>query len=161
VEGVLAHEISHVANGDMVTLTLLQGIVNAFVMFLARVIAFAIAQALRSRDEEGAGPGPMVPWILTMVLDVVLMIFGSMVVAWFRGGRGLRADPGAARPAGRDSMVRALEKLRRTYEIVDPETDKPALEAMKISSRRGGWLALFSSHPPLEKRIARLQTARA
>lgn len=161
LEGVLAHEISHVANGDMVTLTLIQGVVNAFVMFLARVIAFAIAQALRDRDERGGGMGHFAQMMVTMVLEMVFMIFGSMVVAAFSRWREFRADAGGARLAGRDSMVKALQKLQRTYEIVDPNTQPASVETMKISGHKGGWMFLFSSHPPLEKRIARLQGARA
>jgi heat shock protein HtpX len=160
-DGVLAHEIAHVANGDMVTLTLIQGVVNAFVMFLARVVSFAIAQALRSRDEEGEGPGFFLQHMITMVLEIVFMIFGSMVVAAFSRWREYRADAGGARLAGRDSMIRALEKLKRNYEMPEEGGRQPAFEAMKISSRRGGWLYLFSSHPPLEDRIKRLELGRA
>ena len=160
LEGVLAHEISHVANGDMVTLTLLQGVVNAFVMFLARVLAFAIAQALRDRDERGGGVSGMAQYAITFVLEIVFMILGSIVVAAFSRWREFRADAGGARLAGRDAMVGALRKLQATYEIVDPEADQPAMAAMKISSRRGGFLSLFSSHPPLATRIARLEGAR-
>jgi heat shock protein HtpX len=161
LEGVLAHEIAHVANGDMVTLTLIQGVVNAFVMFLARVIAFAIAQALRDRNERGEGMSPFVQMMVTMLLEIVFMIFGTMVVAAFSRWREFRADAGGARLAGREAMVRALQKLQRTYDIVDPDTSKPAIEAMKISGRMGKFGMLFASHPPLEKRIARLQGARA
>lgn len=161
LEGVLAHEISHVANGDMVTLTLIQGVVNAFVMFLARVIAFAIAQALRDRDEKGEGMSYFAQMIVTFVLEMVFMVFGSMVVAAFSRWREYRADAGGARLAGRDAMVRALQKLQRTYEIIDPDTSKPSIEAMKISGHKGRFGMLFASHPPLEDRIARLQGARA
>jgi heat shock protein HtpX len=161
VDGVLGHEIAHVANGDMVTLTLIQGVVNAFVMFLARVIAFAISQALRERSENGRGMGHMAQYMVTMLLEFVFMIFGSMVVAAFSRWREFRADAGGARLAGRDSMVRALRKLQSFHEIVDPEAAKPAFEAMKISGRRGGFLYLFSSHPPIEQRIARLEGARS
>lgn len=160
LEGVLAHEISHVANGDMVTLTLIQGVVNAFVMFLARALAFAISQALRDRDERGGGMGHFAQMMLTMVLEMVFMIFGSMVVAAFSRWREFRADAGGARLAGRESMVRALQKLQRTYEIVDPSTDGKSVEMMKISGHKKGWMALWASHPPLEVRIARLQGAR-
>lgn len=160
LEGVLAHELSHVANGDMVTLTLIQGVVNAFVMFLARAISFAIAQALRDRDERGNGIGYFAQMMITMVLEIVFMIFGSMVVAAFSRWREFRADAGGARLAGRESMVRALQKLQRTYELVDPALQPKSIEAMKISGHRGGWMYLFSSHPPLETRIARLQGSR-
>lgn len=158
VEGVIGHEVAHIANGDMVTMTLVQGVVNAFAMFLARIIGFAIAQAMRSRDEEGSGPGPFLQHMIVMVLEMVFMIFGTMVVAAFSRWREFRADAGGARLAGRDSMIRALQKLQKTYEIVDPNLDKPAMNSMKISGR-GGFMRLFMSHPPLEERIAKLETA--
>jgi len=160
LDGVIGHELSHVANGDMVTLTLLQGVVNAFVMFLARVIAFAISQAIRERDERGQGLSYMAQWIVTMLLEFVFMILGSIVVSAFSRWREYRADAGGARLAGRDSMVSALRKLQATYEIIDPQGRKPAIDAMKISGHRGGWMALFSTHPPLAARIARLEGAR-
>jgi len=159
VAGVLGHEVSHIANGDMVTMTLLQGVVNAFVMFLSRVIAFALAQAMRGeRDdrERSSGPGGMY-YIVQFVLEIVFMILGSMVVAAFSRWREFRADRGGARLAGRESMIRALQRLQRTYELVDPQV-QPAVASLKISSRPKGVLALFSTHPPLEERIERLQT---
>lgn len=158
IEGVLGHEIAHVANGDMVTMTLIQGIVNAFVMFLSRVLAFAIAQALRGdREERGRSMSPMLYGVIQFVLEIVLMFLGMMVVAFFSRWREFRADKGGARLAGRQSMINALEKLRRTYELVDPSA-QPAVQALKISGR-GGFMRLFSTHPPLEERIARLQSA--
>jgi heat shock protein HtpX len=100
--------------------------------------------------------------MITFVLEIVFMILGSMVVAAFSRWREYRADAGGARLAGRGAMVAALRNLQATYEIVDPESDRPAIEAMKISGRRGGALALlFSSHPPLGQRIARLESATA
>jgi len=155
LEGVLGHEIAHVANGDMVTMTLVQGVVNAFVMFLARVVAFAISQAMRRNDDEG--PSPMAHYFIVMALEVVFMIFGTMVVAWFSRYREFRADQGGARLAGRDSMVRALDKLRRTYEIQDPEHDAQSVATLKISGRQSRFLRLFSTHPPLAERIERLE----
>jgi heat shock protein HtpX len=160
LDGVLGHELSHVANGDMVTLTLLQGVVNAFVMFLARVISFAIAQALRDRDERGNGVSYLVQSLITFVLEIVFMILGSMVVAAFSRWREYRADAGGARLAGRESMVGALRKLQATYEIVDPEAAQPSMAAMKISGHQTGFRALFSTHPALSARIARLEGAR-
>lgn len=159
VEGVLAHEIAHVANGDMVTMTLVQGVVNAFVMFLARVVAFAITQAMRKNDDEGSAASPMVQMMITFALEMVFMIFGTMVVMAFSRYREYRADAGGARLAGRESMVKALEKLRRTYEIRDPQTENASLATMKISGH-GGFTRLFMSHPPLEERIQRLREAR-
>lgn len=157
VEGVLGHEISHVANGDMVTMTLLQGVVNAFAMFLSRAIAFALVQALRGdRDDRDRGGSPFLAFAVQMVLEIVFMMLGAIVVAWFSRLREFRADAGGARLAGRESMIRALDKLRQTYEITDP-TAQPAVEVLKISSHPSGLMALFSSHPPLEVRIERLR----
>lgn len=157
VRGVLGHEVAHIANGDMVTMTLIQGVVNAFVMFLARVIAFGLTMAGRRDEEESALSSPVAFHVVTFVLEMVFMILGSMVVAWFSRYREYRADHGGATLAGRESMIRALEGLRRSVEIVDPYAQQPAaMQAMKISSR-GGLLRLFSTHPPLEERIARLR----
>jgi heat shock protein HtpX len=160
VEGVLGHEIAHVANGDMVTMTLIQGVVNAFVMFLSRALAFAIAQAAAgNRDRENSGAfNHGIFYITSFVLEIVFMILGSIVVAWFSRYREFRADAGGARLAGRGAMVNALEALRRTYGLVDPNA-QPATQTLKISGKRAGIWALFSTHPPLEERIARLQAA--
>ncbi len=161
IEGVLGHEITHVANGDMVTMTLIQGVINAFVMFLSRVIAFAIAQAGRGNrdDRDGGGMSWGLFYVVEMVLQIVFMILGSIVVAWFSRYREFRADAGGARLAGRDKMIQALEKLKAAYEIVDPKP-QAAVQTLKISSRPSGLLGLFASHPPLEERIARLQNGR-
>lgn len=155
IEGVLGHEIAHVANGDMVTMTLVQGVVNAFVMFLSRVLAFAISQFLRRGDDRDSSP-VMINYLLVWVLEIVFMILGSMVVAWFSRMREYRADASGARLAGRDAMIDALRALRRTIERSDAG-QAPALSALKISSRRGGFLAMFATHPSLEDRIARLE----
>lgn len=158
IEGVLGHEIAHVANGDMVTMTLVQGVVNAFVMFLSRAIAFVIVQAMRSRDEnEGGGFSYMIYFLVSMALEVVFMIFGSMVVAWVSRFREYRADAGGARLAGRQNMVNALKGLMRTYGITDAAAQQPAIQTLKISGRGTGLMRLFSTHPPLEARIARLE----
>ncbi|MEW6056256.1 MAG: protease HtpX [Bdellovibrionota bacterium] len=159
VEGVLGHEVAHIANGDMVTMTLLQGVVNAFVMFLARAIAFAVAQAAAGRRDDDSGSEGIshgVYFITQIVLEIIFMILGSIVVAWFSRYREYRADSGGARLAGRDKMVNALQALRRTYEIVDPNA-QPAAQTLKISSHGSGIFRLFSTHPPLEERIARLE----
>jgi heat shock protein HtpX len=145
----------------MVTLTLLQGVVNAFAMFLARVIAFAVATAMRDRDERGGGMSHMVQWVMTFILEMIFLVLGSIVVAAFSRWREFRADAGGARLAGRESMIGALRKLQQTYEIQDPEMQKPAFQSLKISSHKGGWMGLFSSHPPLASRIARLEGSRA
>lgn len=158
-DGVLGHEIAHVANGDMVTMTLVQGVVNAFVMFFSRVLAFFLTQALRSNrdsDERSSSSmgGPLF-FIIQFVLEIVFMILGSMVVAWFSRYREFRADAGGARLAGREAMIKALEKLKKTVEIQDPNP-QPAVKTLKISGS-SGLLSLFASHPPLDLRIERLR----
>lgn len=156
VEGVLGHEIAHVANGDMVTMTLVQGVVNAFTMFLARVLAFVVAQFLR-RDSEEGGVSRLVYFVATIVFDIVFSILGSIVVAWFSRLREFRADAGGAQLAGRDRMIAALEALRRTFGVVDPHTNQAAVQTLKISGHPTGLMRFFSTHPPLETRIARLK----
>ncbi|MCW5889489.1 MAG: protease HtpX [bacterium] len=156
VEGVLGHEVSHIANGDMVTMTLLQGVVNAFVMFLARVIAWGVANATRRDDNENISYGLF--FVVQIVLEIAFMILGSIVVAWFSRMREFRADAGGARLAGRQSMIDALEALRRNVDITEPADAQPALAALKISSP-GKLMKLFATHPPLEERIARLRSA--
>lgn len=157
IRGVLAHEVAHIANGDMVTMTLIQGVVNAFVMFLARAIAYALTMT-KGQDSEQSQSTPMSYYIVQFVLEIAFMVLGSMVVAWFSRYREYRADAGGARLAGRESMIQALEGLKRTLEDVDPSA-QPAIQAMKISSRAGGIMRLFSTHPPLDERIARLRQA--
>src|ERR1051326_5088260 len=112
VEGVLGHEVTHIANGDMVTMTLIQGVINAFVLFLSRVLAFAISQALRSRDDRSSGGGAL-QWLLVMVFQIVFSILGSLVVFWFSRWREFRADAGGARLAGRENMIGALKALQQ------------------------------------------------
>ena len=159
VEGVLGHEIAHVANGDMVTMTLVQGVVNAFTMFLARVLAFFVAQLFRRDDEEGGGVSHLVYFVATLVFDIAFSILGSIVVAWFSRLREFRADAGGARLAGREQMIGALEALQRTYGIVDPASSQAAVQTLKISGHPTGLMRFFSTHPPLETRIARLKMA--
>ena len=149
VEGVLAHEVAHIANGDMVTMTLLQGIVNAFVMFLARIIAYALTSR-GSRDDQGAAPS----FMLVMMLELVLGVLGMIVVSWFSRQREFRADHGGATLAGKADMLAALRRLGGSRELIDPRHE--ALATMKIS---GKWTGLFSTHPPLEQRIAVLERA--
>lgn len=157
VEAVLGHEVAHIANGDMVTMTLLQGIVNAFVMFLARVVAFAISRGFsRSNDESSTSVSPFAYQITVFVLEMCFMVLGMIVVASFSRFREFRADAGGARLAGTDKMIAALQALKRTIEIKDPATDTPAFQALKISSP-SGWLKLFATHPPIEERIERLR----
>lgn len=158
LEGVLGHEIAHVANGDMVTMTLLQGIINAFVMFLARVIAMALSS--RRNNDEGMGMGGN--WIVVMLLETLLSPLGFLVVAWFSRRREFRADAGGAAYAGREKMVGALQSLQRVFgKDVDPNQGPSSVATLKISGKPSGFMALLSTHPPLEERIARLQQARA
>jgi len=152
VEGVLAHEVAHIQNGDMVTMTLIQGVVNAFVMFASRVIANIARNAVDERN------GRMVQFMVTIVLDIALGILGSMVVAWFSRAREFRADAGAATLAGRGKMIAALRRLQASHELVD--TGTPSLATMKIAGGDGRWMLLFSTHPPLEARIAALENLR-
>jgi heat shock protein HtpX len=155
VEGVLAHEVTHIANGDMVTMTLLQGVINAFVMFLARIIAYVVVRGgsdSRSRGSSG------LEFLVVIVLQIVLGILGSLVVAWFSRQREFRADAGGAHLAGRPRMIAALQRLKANQELVDPSHE--ALATMKINGGRS-WMALFHTHPPLEVRIAALENARS
>ena len=154
IEGVLGHELSHVANGDMVTLTLLQGVVNAFVMFFARVLAFAVTRI--GKQKEDARSSPFLFNVLVFVFEICFMILGSMVVAAFSRFREFRADEGGARLAGRPAMIQALTKLQSVSSIEDPRAKNSTFQAFKISSKRG-MLHLFATHPPLEERIARLE----
>lgn len=150
VEAVLGHEVSHVANGDMVTMTLIQGVVNTFVVFLARVVGHVVDRVVL-RNEEGQGAGY---FITTLVAELVLGILASIIVAWFSRQREFRADQGGARLAGRAGMIAALERLRQVHE----ESQLPdQLAAFGIGGRSSRFGALFMSHPPLEDRIRALQ----
>lgn len=152
VEAVLGHEIGHVANGDMVTLTLIQGVVNTFVIFLSRVIAYAVDQFLRRGDDRG-GPG-MAYMLVSLVMQVVLGIGASMIVAAFSRYREFRADAAGAQFAGRRKMIAALKRLQS---FKDAPSQLP--KEMTAFGIREGMMGLFSSHPPLEKRIAALEQA--
>jgi heat shock protein HtpX len=157
VEAVLGHEVTHIANGDMVTMTLLQGIVNAFVMFLARIIAFGLSKVLSSRrDDSEESFSPLTFQILVFVFEMIFMVLGSMVIASFSRYREYRADAGGARLTSPEKMIASLKTLQRTLDMQDREVAKPAFQALKISNP-GGILRLFASHPPLEDRIARLE----
>lgn len=156
VEAVLAHEVSHVANGDMVTLTLIQGVVNTFVIFLARIIG-NIVDGFLSRGEERQGGG-IAYFVTVIVAEIALGILASMIVMWFSRQREFRADAGGARLAGRQKMIGALEVLRRQR---DPHGLPEQQAAFGILGGRGSGLKrFFLSHPPLEERIAALQAAR-
>ena len=152
VEAVLGHEITHVANGDMVTLTLIQGVVNTFVIFLSRIVGGIVDRSL-SRDGEGRGG---IGYFLTvMFMQMVLGILASLIVMWFSRRREFRADAGGARLSGRNNMIAALERLRLAHEPSLPKQ----LAAFGIGGGPGtGLRRLFMSHPPLEDRIAALQS---
>ena len=151
LEAVLGHEVSHVANGDMVTLTLIQGVVNTFVIFFSRIIGFLVDRLI-FRTERGYGPGF---FIASIVAQIVLGILASTIVMWFSRQREFRADRGGARLAGRQKMINALERLRRAHE---PAALPESMRAMGISSSRAtGLKRLFMSHPPIEERIAALK----
>jgi heat shock protein HtpX len=149
VEGVLAHEVAHVANGDMVTMTLIQGVVNAFVMFFARIIAFSLSQFVRPEMRA------VVHFITVIALDILLSFLGAIVVSYFSRLREFRADEGGARLAGRHKMISALQALRANSRMGQPH-DEDALSTLKISGSRNKILSLLSTHPPLEIRIQKL-----
>lgn len=156
VEAVLGHEVTHISNGDMVTMTLLQGVVNAFVMFLARVLAYAVSSLTSRRDSE-SGPSTFMFQMLVFLFEIVFMVLGSIVVASFSRWREFRADAGGATLAGRHKMIDALEGLKRVTQIKDAAVDQPAYQALKISNP-SGMMRLFATHPPLDERIARLKS---
>src|SRR5688572_4763136 len=147
VEAVLGHEISHVANGDMITLTLVQGVVNTFVIFAARVVGYAIDKVVLKND-RGVGIGY---YVSVMVLDIVFGILAMMIVAWFSRQREFRADAGGAHLAGRQKMISALQVLSRAY----GQTTLP--KQVAAFGINGGIKSLFATHPPIEQRIAALQ----
>ena len=151
VEAVLAHEVAHIANGDMVTLTLVQGVVNTFVVFLARVVGYAVDQMLRRNDSEQSGPG--IGYMVTVVVcEILFGILASIIVMYFSRQREFRADRGAARILGRPQPM--IAALRRLGGLAEGELPKN-MAAFGISGK--GALSLFSSHPPIEARIAALQ----
>jgi heat shock protein HtpX len=149
VEAVLGHEVAHVANGDMVTLTLIQGVLNTFVIFLARIVGTLVDRAV-FRSDRGVGPGY---YITVFVCEMVFAVLASMIVAWFSRQREFRADRGSAQYLGSPQpMMKALARLGGVEAGALPES----MRAMGITDRPG-WMALFSSHPPIEQRIAALQ----
>ncbi|HHX82905.1 MAG TPA: protease HtpX [Pseudomonadaceae bacterium] len=149
IEAVLAHEVSHVANGDMVTLTLIQGVVNTFVIFLSRIIGHIVDRVV-FKVERGHGPAF---WIVSLVAQVVLGILASMIVMWFSRWREFRADAGGAQLAGRQKMISALRRLQNSHEAQMPD------ELVAFGINTGKVQALFSSHPPLAERIRALENA--
>jgi heat shock protein HtpX len=151
VEAVIGHEVAHIANGDMVTMTLIQGVMNTFVVFLSRVIGYVVDRIILRNDREGPGIGYIVT---TIVMDLLLGVLAAIIVAWFSRQREFRADAGAAGLMGRKQpMINALARLGG----LDPGEMPKAMQAMGISSRPSGLMALFSTHPPMEERIARLR----
>jgi heat shock protein HtpX len=151
VEAVLGHEISHVANGDMVTLTLVQGVVNTFVIFFSRIIGHMVDR-LVFKVQRGHGPGF---WIGTIAAQLILSIVASIIVMWFSRYREFRADAGGARLAGREKMIAALRQLQRSSQ---PPSMPDEMQAFGIAGgRSAGWKKLFMTHPPLEERIAALE----
>jgi len=151
VEAVIGHEVAHVANGDMVTMTLIQGVMNTFVIFLSRVIGYFVDKVILKNDRGGVGIGY---YVTTIVLDIVLGVLAAIVVAWFSRHREYRADAGAAALMGnKQPMINALARLGG----MDPGELPKSMATMGISSRPSGLMALFSSHPPMEDRIRALQ----
>ena len=151
IEGVLAHEVTHIRNGDMVTMTLLQGVINAFVMFFARLVAYAVRTSSDSRNSY------MLSYVVMIVLEIGLGILGSLITAWFSRHREFGADAGGAALAGRPQMIAALRRLVNYRDAVD--TSHQALATLKINGTRR-WMVFFSTHPPLEQRIAALENLR-
>ena len=154
-EAVLGHEVSHVANGDMITLALIQGVVNTFVIFISRMVANAIDAFLSNNDEEGEGGLGFLGYMaVTFVLELVLGFLASLIVMWFSRQREFRADNGGAALAGREKMIAALERLKAAHE---PSHLPDQMAAFGIRPREGGLSGLLMSHPPLEQRIAALR----
>lgn len=152
IEGVVAHEMAHVLNGDMVTMTLMQGVINTFVIFAARVIGGIIDKAI-FKNEEGHGIGYMAT---VFVLEIVFSVLASVILMWFSRHREYRADEGGSKFAGKDKMVAALKRLQSMTERTE-QYDDGRLATMKIASK-SSFMELFSSHPALEKRIANLES---
>jgi heat shock protein HtpX len=151
VEAVIGHEVAHIANGDMVTLTLIQGVMNTFVVFLSRVIGYFVDRVILRNERDGVGIGY---FVTTIVMDILLGIVAAIIVSWFSRQREYRADADAARLMGRKQpMINALARLGG----LDPGELPKTVSAMGISARPGGIMALMASHPPIEDRIRALQ----
>lgn len=155
VEGVLAHEVAHIANGDMVTMALVQGVVNAFVMFFARIAAFALQNFLNGeRDDDRPASTGLAYHLSVIVFEIAFSFLGMFVVAYFSRLREFRADKGGAQYAGKYKMIAALKRLQQKIDLVDDSQD--AVKTMKISSKKG-LMSFLSTHPSLEDRIAALE----
>lgn len=151
VEAVIGHEVAHIANGDMVTMTLIQGVMNTFVVFISRVVGYVVDRVVLRNNSDHPGIGY---YATTIVMDILLGILAAIIVAWFSRQREFRADAGAAQLMGRKQpMINALARLGN----LDPGEMPKQLQSMGISSRRSGFMALLSSHPPMEERIRALQ----
>jgi heat shock protein HtpX len=158
VEAVLGHEVSHVANGDMVTLALIQGVVNAFVLYLSHIVAAVVRNALSRDDERGPSfLGVVAGQLVFIAAQIAFGLIGSMITAWFSRQREFRADAGGAQLAGRQKMIDALRALQRAH---DPQgLPSEQFAAFGISGGMGRFGKLFMTHPPLEERIAALEAA--
>ncbi len=154
IEAIIGHEISHIVNGDMVTMTLLQGVVNAFVMFLARILAYAVSSSGRSKNQN-ISYGTF--YLFTFIFEIIFMLFGSIIIAAFSRRRELKADLGSSQITSKQKMINALESLKNYTKIRDPMADKPALAFFKIHHNKKSLFSLFASHPSLEERIEKLQ----
>lgn len=158
VEGVLGHEIAHVANGDMVTMTLIQGIVNAFAFFFSRILANLIASNVEEKYRD------VVYFLTAIISDIAFTLLGSIVVAYYSRQREFRADAGGARFASKEKMIGALKSLQRQFDApVDYDDSRDAIATFKISGhkKRGSFVSLFMTHPPLSERINALERARS
>ena len=154
VEAVIGHEVAHVANGDMVTMTLIQGVMNTFVVFISRVVGYFVDKVILKNDRDGVGIGY---YVTTIVMDIALGLVAAVIVAWFSRQREYRADAGAAQLMGRKQpMINALARLGGLEPGALPQT----VQNMGISSKPSGLMALFSSHPPIEDRIRALQESK-
>jgi len=154
-EAVLAHEVSHIASGDMVTMTLIQGVVNTFVIFISRIIAQVASSFLAGNRDEGESNGnPMVYFAISMVLELVFGILASIITMWFSRHREFHADAGAARLVGREKMIAALQRLKTSYE---PQ-EASSMMAFCINGKNKSFSEMFMSHPPLDKRIEALRS---
>ncbi len=156
LEGVLGHEITHISNGDMVTMTLIQGIMNTFALIFSRLLANVIANSVEERSRT------MVYFIVTILGDILFTLLGSIVVAYFSRIREFRADKGGAQLASRENMIAALHKLQAVYDRIPPEADrKDSVATLKISHHnKGGIASLFMTHPSLQDRIQALERGR-